>query len=372
VALAAIRDTLGQERPDLAHVHHWFNLSTGVVALAAELGIPVALSFHDLFAVCPRFFRYRADGACPAPTDLSPCERCSDEDYPFSADERKADLALRTAAIRRDAAAARRHLFPSRAHRDLLVPLLGSEDARVAVIPHGVLPLPEARDPREPWPARFSPERPLRLGYWGNMVAMKGVSDLLAVTVRLHEAGLPVALDLWGRVLEPGLEDQIRAAAARAPVRVHGDFTRARFTTIAGRTDLACFVSALRESYSFTADEALALGIPVLVSDRGAPRERVGEAGRVVPAEDPDALERVVRELVGDPAALAAMAGAAAPPPPVAEAGRRLLAVYGAILSEGPVVPPPAEDLRPRLAHLFRKLCAREAWLHDLMKELNG
>lgn len=374
LALASIRGVLNAEKPDVVHVHHWFNLSTGVVALAAELGIPAALSLHDLFSVCPRFFRYREDGACSKPTDLMPCERCCDEDYPFPAAERRADLALRAADIRRDADAARRLVFPSCAHRDYLAPLFGSQPEKLAVIPHGVLPIPglESREARGPWPDAFAQDRPLRLGFWGNMVRAKGVADLLAVVVRLHQAGLPVTLDLRGRALEPGLADEITAAAARAPIHWCGEFDRTMFRAIAGHTDLACFVSALQESYSFTVDEALALGIPVLVSDRGAPRERVGAAGRVVAAEDAAALECAIRGLVADPGALAAMAGAVPPPPPVAAAGRKLLEVYESILAAGPIAPPPAVDSRPRIEHWFQKICTRENWLHQMIKERDG
>jgi glycosyltransferase involved in cell wall biosynthesis len=48
----------------------------------------------------------------------------------------------------------------------------------------------------------------------------------------------------------------------------------------------------------------MALGLPVWVSDRGAPKERVGRAGRVLAAEDASAWTRALSEILADPAAL--------------------------------------------------------------------
>ncbi|MBN2492118.1 MAG: glycosyltransferase [Planctomycetes bacterium] len=367
--LRALRGVVARERPEVAHVHHWFNLSTSCVVVLAEMGVPAALSFHDLFAVCPRFFRYREDGRCTRPTSLEPCAACCDEDYPFPEWERGGDHALRAEEIARDAAVARRHLFPSAAHRDTLAPLLGSRPEQVEVIPHGVLPIPGTVPPRPALPEAFSAARPLRLGYWGNLVRAKGIPQLLEAAARLVAAGLFVRVDLWGKALDPGLEAEIEVYRARLPLEHHRDFTREALAGIRARVDLACFVSALEESYSFTVDEAAFLGIPVLVSDRGAPRERVGRGGRIVPAEDVWALESAIRELYEDSRALAAMGAAVTRPPPVARAGERLLEVYEAILAGGPVAPPPPLDPRPRLEHWFKKLCARENWLHEAIRE---
>jgi len=368
--LKALRQVLEAERPDVLHAHHWLNLSTSCVVLAAEMGIPAALSFHDLFAVCPRFFRYRSDGRCTRATSLQPCAFCCDEDYPFPAWERARDFELRAAEIQRDADTARKHLFPSQAHADYLTPLLASRPEQVEVIPHGVLPIEVEVAPRPPLPPAFSSERPLRLGYWGNLVRAKGVSDLLEVVARLTGKGLEITLDLWGKPLEPDLEEECRRACSRIPVTCHGEFSRDAFREIGSGVDLACFVSALQESYSFTVDEAAHLRIPVVVSDRGAPKERVGGGGRVVPAEDPEALTSAIETLYRHPEALEAMAGAAPAPPPVSVAGERLLAIYETIQAAG-AVPPPPPDSRPRLEHWYMRLCARENWLHDLVQQKN-
>ncbi len=356
---------LEAERPDVLHVHHWFNLTTSLVAVGAELGIPSVLSFHDLFAICPRFFRYRPDGTCPEPTSLAPCEHCCDEDYPFPAWEREADYALRTAEIARDATIARRHVFPSNAHRDTLAPLLPSPAEKVTVVPHGLpaigCPRPGEREPV----AAFGPERPLRLGYWGNAVRAKGVIRMLDAAATLTDEGRAVTVDLWGDVLEPGMDADIDAYASRFTVRRHGPYARESLPEIGGLVDVGVFVCALRESYSFTVDEAAWLRLPVVVSDRGAPRERVGDAGLVVSADGSAPIADALRTLYDSPHRLASMAAAAVEPPPAADAGLRLVGLYEEVRAEG-VEPPAPVDPAPRLEHWFRRICARESWLKDL------
>lgn len=367
--LRTLRTVYDRERPDVVHAHHWFNLTTSHVALAAEMGIPAALTFHDLFAVCPRFFRYRADGRCTKPDGLEPCAACCDEDYPFPEWERQGDYRLRAAGIRRDADAARRHLYPSRAHRDTLAPLLGSGEEKSLVLPHGMLPLDGTPAAGAPLPEAFSPERPLRIGFWGNLVRPKGVSLLLEAAARLQDRGCALHVKFWGKVLEPGLQEEIDAYRARIPLDCHGEYAREILPAIRAEVDLACFISELQESYSFTVDEAAWLRVPVLVSDRGAPQERVSGWGRVVRAGDADDLERILADLYARPEALRAMARSASEPPPVSEAGTRLVEVYEEIVAEGPPEVLPAADTAFRLEHWFKRICARESWLQELGKK---
>ena len=256
-----------------------------------------------------------------------PCEACCTEDYPFLDWERQGDFRLRATGIRRDADAARRHLFPSHAHQDTLAPLLGSGD-RAVVLPHGVLPLDGTPAAGEAVPDAFSTGRPLRIGFWGNLVRPKGVTLLLEAAARLTEKGCAVHVKFWGKVLEPGLQEEIDAYRARFPLDCHGEYAREILPALRGEVDLACFVSELQESYSFTVDEAAWLGLPVVVSDRGAPQERVQGWGRVVRAGDVDDLERTLADLHANPDALRTMAAGAPEPPPVSEAGKRLVKIY--------------------------------------------
>ncbi|MGH7150679.1 MAG: hypothetical protein ACREIU_08280, partial [Planctomycetota bacterium] len=78
--------------------------------------------------------------------------------------------------------------------------------------------------------------------------------------------------------------------------------------------DLAVFPSFFLETHSFVVDEALDLGLPVLVSDRGAPRLRVGARGMVFPAGDARALRGILQGFLAEPPALERLRSGAPPP----------------------------------------------------------
>ncbi|MBI5435354.1 MAG: alpha-(1-2)-phosphatidylinositol mannosyltransferase, partial [Planctomycetes bacterium] len=66
----------------------------------------------------------------------------------------------------------------------------------------------------------------------------------------------------------------------------------------------AAFPSRLAESYGLVVDESLALGLPTWVSDRGALGERLGAAGRILPAEDVAAWTDAFESLLSRPSML--------------------------------------------------------------------
>jgi len=73
-----------------------------------------------------------------------------------------------------------------------------------------------------------------------------------------------------------------------------------------------CFVfPSLYEGFGLPVLEAMACGAPVVVSDRGALPEVVGDAGIVASAEDPTTLAGDIRRLLEDPTLRAGYARAA-------------------------------------------------------------
>jgi glycosyltransferase involved in cell wall biosynthesis len=54
------------------------------------------------------------------------------------------------------------------------------------------------------------------------------------------------------------------------------------------------------EGFGFPPLEAMACGTPVVVSDRSSLPELVGDAGLVVPADDPDAWRKALEKLLAD------------------------------------------------------------------------
>jgi glycosyltransferase involved in cell wall biosynthesis len=61
-------------------------------------------------------------------------------------------------------------------------------------------------------------------------------------------------------------------------------------------------VPSLHEGFGMTALEAMTVGVPVIVANRGALPEVVGEAGLIVDPQDPDALAGAIERLLTDQA----------------------------------------------------------------------
>ena len=80
-----------------------------------------------------------------------------------------------------------------------------------------------------------------------------------------------------------------------------------------GRLDVFAFSTTRDEGFGIALIEAMAAGLPVVASDVPACREVLadGEAGRLVPAGDPDALATELRALLRDPGLRAAWAARA-------------------------------------------------------------
>ncbi|MEQ1894668.1 MAG: glycosyltransferase, partial [Planctomycetota bacterium] len=287
---------------DIVHIHHW---STQHAALARESRVPVVATLHDLFTSCPRYFRLPPDPAltCPPPGEIETCVRCVQPDTGWSEVELRAGFARRQAWIAAELAALRAAVVPSRSTAEILTRHVALDPARVHVVPHGLArPLP--RVVAEGWHGTG----PLRVLFLGHRTHLKGVTDLVRAAALLPEAERArVELVFLGDELERGLDAELGRLAGGARVTFAGNY---ELDGLAERVrallplHLGAFPSRAHETYGLVPDELRALGLPVWVSDRGAPRERVGGEGRVLAAEDPAAWSAALLEVLREPAAL--------------------------------------------------------------------
>ena len=146
---------------------------------------------------------------------------------------------------------------------------------------------------------------------------------VLALGVIRHYKGLPDAVDAVlgipdARLLVAGhprvpLEPLRRRAGARAEWRL-GYLDRPALERALSDTTVAVFPYAAELDQSGALLQALGAGVPAVVYDVGGLGEvvRAFEAGRVVPPGDLDGLGAALRELLVDPAALAAARSGAA------------------------------------------------------------
>ncbi len=357
----AFRGLLRSERVDVVHVHHWLRLTRDLVRLAHAEGVPAVLTLHDLFSTCPRAFRVRpGESFCERPLGPASCTPCvpreswaSDGLVDLQVDwfAHELDAELRAAAAR---------IVPSRAHAAALARFTSFEEGDFRVVPAawgaGAVRISE----HAPW--RPGAERPLRLAHWGHLHPAKGVHVLLEA-LRALPAGA-VELVLWGEADDADYARRLAALAEGLAVERRMRFERTELAQL--RADLAVFPSLAHESWSFVLDEAFASGLPVVVSDSGAPAERCGRAGLRFPPGDAAALAAQLSRVLAGEVDLGDMRSAIPEPVTAEEHRAAVAAVYESARASAPAAPPDmAVDLLLRYEALARAL-------EDGARELEG
>ena len=289
---------------ELVHLHHWSTLDSRLVRELSARS-PVVVTLHDLFVTCPRFFRLPIPSIerCPQRGDFDPCARCVAPATDWTHERLLAGFARRASWTQAELDAAAAIVVPSRSQADVLRRFVDLDPARVHVVPHGLSrPLRRAR------PTTWTGAEQLRVLFLGHRSDVKGVHDLVRALAGLDPRERErVELVLLGDEVVPGTDAALAREANGVELVFAGDYTLDELTDrldAAGGAHLGAFPSRAWESYGLVVDELQALGLPVWCTDRGAPQERVGRAGRVLPAEDPAAWTRALAEVLDDPAAL--------------------------------------------------------------------
>lgn len=215
------------------------------------------------------------------------------------------------------------HQLPSPAHRAALaVARCGARrvlvpSRNVAAVVPGATVLPNWTAELEPLPPRRrAAGEPLRVGFLGRLTRDKGAADLADAVAFLRsrrvveDGGSDVRLVLAGANRFGDAADDEALAEALAPlgedVELLGWADPAAF--LAG-IDVLAVPSRTPESFGLVAAEAMACGVPVVVTDAGALPEVAGPGHPwVAPAGDPQALADVLAEALD-----AVRAGSAAP-----------------------------------------------------------
>lgn len=230
---------------------------------AAHPRARLSVTAHDYFAVCPSFVLLNAEGRYCGIPDMAECRRClAKHEGSHVALSPPADIGVWRTVWQRCLLAADEIRCFSESTRHLLLrayPALDPE--KLTLVPHERDYFP-ARRPRVDHGA------PLVIGVMGTISAQKGAS---IVTGMLRILG---GSQREARIVVLGTLD---AAVSSSRLKVTGPYRRDDLPALMEQhgINMLLFPSIWPETFSYVVDEMMALGVPIVAFDLGAPAERL-------------------------------------------------------------------------------------------------
>ena len=171
-------------------------------------------------------------------------------------------------------------------------------DDRVFVVPNGCNFSP-------PSPIVDEDSRTVRILHLSNLMSSKGIEDLIVAVAMAHAKRRgPLELHVVGR----WLDEPARARCSHIirelspPVKFHPPATDKTKWEHLVSADIFVFTPRLPEGHPWVIVEALAAGLPIIATDRGAITESVldGVNGFIVEANNPEQIAERLQVLVSD------------------------------------------------------------------------
>ncbi len=290
-----------QTAPDLVHVHHLAGHSASLMGVVERHGIPIVYQVQDWWALCARSNLWRSDDSlCTGPSP-SRCSRCLPlTNLPPRPVLNRALHLLRRRYIRGQLRTTDAFLMGSQAIKKWYTETrLLSTGAPAHVLEYG---LPRNGGvPERPEPAAL----PLVFGFIGALMPHKGAH--VAVEAFQEVSSDAARLVIWGNPdADPTYSAALRKRAEGGPIELMGRFGEDRKAEVLTSFDVLVVPSVGLESFGIVAREAMAAGVPVIASRRGALEELEidGICGATFAAEDPKDLIRIIDHLIGNPATI--------------------------------------------------------------------
>ncbi|HPF15464.1 MAG TPA: glycosyltransferase [Planctomycetota bacterium] len=381
---ALFEEALAEVRPDVVHFHHLMYLSVGCLPLARAYARAVLFTPHDFYLECAAMGQLvHADGSVCHTVDTRRCGTCLPH-YRWNQGPWQRRVGKALGALH---SVARIDLGP------LAKRLAGSPKATATPTPGDVEPAQAERFERLArerrtglleavvhnvdrflCPSQFlaqrmqrfglpaertflcptgvdldqfqpveRPERlrgaPLQITFLGTMIPIKGPHLLVEAW-----AQLPAALRSRGELSlcgplqhAPAYVEALKDAASELYVEVTGRLSREQVAAKLAATDLLVMPSMWFENRPLILHEALALGVPCLVSDQGGMAELIveGRDGWHFPMGDAAALAKRLGEVLAHPETLEALEPTSPDLCSWAEAAERFVAHYEEVLRAG-------------------------------------
>ncbi|MGQ9688251.1 MAG: glycosyltransferase [Desulfobaccales bacterium] len=314
---AAFWEILERQQVDLVHFHHTYLTCLSLLQKALQFPLPVVLTLHDAWHVCPRLHCQSPEGTCSGAESVDKCTACLGVKLVPDTPENRAFL-RNFLQKRREYVAALfsrlQVLSPSRFLRDL--------HQRSGVDPKTINISPLGLD--ELTPLTGVPlDSPPRFVFLGNLTPVKGAD--LAVRAFQTLAG-QASLEIWGRVYDDSF---LKGLVGYPHIRYRGAYRWEDLPQIlAGAA--AVVVPSYFENYPLVVREAFMLKTPVIASAVGGIPEIVchGENGLLFSPGDVAALREMVVQFLCQPDLRTRLCQGIRPVKTIGQEAQELLALY--------------------------------------------
>jgi glycosyltransferase involved in cell wall biosynthesis len=276
---------------ELVHVRHLAWHSLGLTTVCRQLAIPVVMSLHDFYMICPTVNLLNGEGRFCAADCTSSDRECHVPLWPEGSvpplrDRWIARWRAMAGAVLADCA---RLVVTSEYARRLFAETYPAIADRLVTIPHGRDTAGFRADIATP-PA----SAPIRILVPGNISEAKGSKVIRALR----------DCDTEGR-LEFHILGTADPALTGPRITFHGPYAREDFAArVAGIAPaFGAIFSIWPETYCHTLTEMWSLGLPVFAFDMGAVGERIHEwgGGWFVPQDDVARLRDAILAIANDP-----------------------------------------------------------------------
>ncbi|WP_449410378.1 glycosyltransferase family protein [Methylobacterium komagatae] len=285
---------LFEYRVDLVHIHHLLHWPLSLPLIARACGVPVVYHLHDHYLICERWLLLDHNGRfCDvAHRGREQCDAClaASHNYPAGAKARR-DAFMEHVVGAVDAFVTSTPTTGAylRAAYPQITPDRVVEIAMLTPTPSHVVPV-ERNEADAP--------KPLVVAVIGNFTHHKGGDDIIEL-IRTCEA-YPLHFRIYGQV-SAHHAGRLSGLPAEC-VTVHGAYDQRGIVALLQGCDVSLHLSIWPETYLIALTEAWQAGLVPIVTDLGAPSERVSDGidGFRVPPHDPGAVRAKLLTLLFD------------------------------------------------------------------------
>ena len=335
---------LERNRPRLIHAHHLGGLGLSCLQVAKDAGIPLVMTLHDYFLICPRGQMFNADLEACDRVETDRCAPCiaatwpglvpSGSGAPFAPEVGTEDadsVAAMHDWLRRMLALPDALLTPSEPTRRRFLDF-GVPPDRIRVVENGLDVTPFT-------PVERTPSERVRFGFVGTLLPSKGAHTLVEAFAKLPagSASLTLAGNAPPFYQHTTYMEEIRELAAAVPegnpVEILGEYDHADLPRILAEIDVLVVPPLWEEVYGLTLREGILAGCAVLASRVGGLAQAVDEGrnGYTYSPGNVEELFSLMSNFIQDRGLAGRLGGSESRVRTIQELGRELLALYGSL-----------------------------------------